>query len=54
MSREFDKAVWACYKADGTELEAISSLAEQRTFVQMRGNDHTSDVPDKMNDGEDH
>lgn len=52
MSREFFEAVWALYKADGTDLREISSLAEQRVIMQTLRNKRTIDVPGKIDDAE--
>lgn len=44
MSRVLTEAVWARYKADGTDLKYITSLVERRAFVQNMDNERTSDA----------
>lgn len=53
MSREFAQAVWACYKADGTDLKEILSLPVQRALVQSMGTDRARAVPERIDDDED-
>lgn len=48
FSVEFAKAVGARYKAAGTGLSDIPSLAEQRAFVRNLGIERTIDVPEGM------
>lgn len=52
VSREFVEAVCACYMKTSTDSETIPSLAEQCAFVRSLGSDRTSDVPERMDDGE--
>lgn len=53
MSQELADAVWVCYKADDTDKEIISSLAEQRALVRKSDNDYMSDGSDRIDTGED-
>lgn len=53
MSREFAKAVWACYNAEDTDLKEIPSLAELRASVQSLDIEPTSDAPKGIDDEED-
>lgn len=53
MTQEFAKAVWARYKADGTDLREIPSLAEPHAFVRNLNNELADSVLGEMNDEED-
>lgn len=44
MSRENAKVVWACYKADGTDLRETPSLAAQPAFVQNMNDEPSGSV----------
>lgn len=52
MSPEFAKAVWLCYKAGGTDLSEILSLAEQRAFLRNLDTRRPSDVLKEVDDDE--
>lgn len=45
------EAMCVCYVADGTDLEAVSSLSEQRSFEQTFYNNQTSDAPERTDVG---
>lgn len=48
MSGEFAEALQATFRADNIELEAIPSLAEQRTFVRTSDNGVISSEPERI------
>lgn len=53
MSRELADTVWARYIVNGIYLDVILSLSEQRILVRKLNKNCTSEVPEKMNYGED-
>lgn len=53
MRREFTEAVSSRYKADGTDVRVIQSLAEQRAFLRKFGTEHSRDVLEGVGGEED-
>lgn len=45
--------MWARYKAKGTNLDAITSLAQQRAFAQNFHRNRASDVSNRVVDADD-
>lgn len=54
MSREFAKAVRACYEADDIDLRDFLSLVEQRSYTQNLATESASDVPKGTTDKDEH
>lgn len=53
MTLEYAKAVWTLYKADGTDLREIPSLAGQHTFVRKTNTEPTFKKLEGTDDGKD-
>lgn len=53
VSRELAKAMWACYKADGTDFKEILWLGENCVFLQSLTTDCAGDVLKGIDDEED-
>lgn len=52
MSREFAKAKWVHYIANGTSLRKIPSLTEQRAYLRNLDIGPSSNVPEAIDDVE--
>lgn len=48
ISTEFAKAVWTRRETNGIDLKAVSSVTEQRVFVQKSDSSQVSDMSDEM------
>lgn len=50
MSREYAEAGWAHYRADGTDMRDIKSMAEQRAFARNLDTEPASNVPEGLDE----